>query len=103
MDGSPDPAVLQQAVDSLLKSLTTYQRKLGKALNRLGLYESVPAVGAPYDDVTQTTVDGEEPDDPDQAVVEQCICPGVYFQPEGDPDKGTVLTRSIVRLKATEE
>lgn len=103
MDGSPDPAVLQQAVDSLLKSLTTYQRKLGKALNRLGLYESVPAVGAPYDDVTQSTVDGEEPDDPDQAVVEQCICPGVYFQPEGDPDKGTVLTRSIVRLKATEE
>ena len=103
MDGSPDPAVLQQAVDSLLKSLTTYQRKLGKAINRLGLYESVPAVGAPYDDVTQSTVDGEEPDNPDQAVVEQCICPGVYFQPEGDPDKGTVLTRSIVRLKATEE
>lgn len=103
MDGSPNPAVLQQAVDSLLKSLTTYQRKLGKAINRLGLYESVPAVGAPYDDVTQSTVDGEEPDDPDQAVVEQCLCPGIYFQPEGDPDKGTVLTRSIVRLNTTEE
>lgn len=100
---SPDPAVLQQAVDSLLKSLTTYQRKLGKAINRLGLYESVPAAGAPYDDVAQSTVDGEEPDDPSRAVVEQCICPGIYFQPEGDPDKGTFLTRAIVRLKTTEE
>ena len=102
LDGSPDPAALQQAVDSLLKSLTTYQRKLGKALNRLGMYESVPAADAPYDDVAQSTVDGEEPDDPSRAVVEQCICPGIYFQPEGDPDKGIFLTRAIVRLKTTE-
>ena len=100
---SPDPDTLRRNLDTLLKSLETYQRRLGKALNRLGMYEISPAAGTPYDDVSHSPVDGQEPDDPSRAVVAQCICPGLYLHPEGDPDNGTILIRAIVRLKNTEE
>ena len=67
------------------------------------MYEISPAAGTPYDDVSHSPVDGQEPDDPSRAVVAQCICPGLYLHPEGDPDNGTILIRAIVRLKNTEE
>ena len=100
--GNPDPEVIRQNLETLLKSLETYQRKLGKAFNRLGMYAIIPSAGTPYNDITQETIDGQIPYDPDRAIVAQCIRPGVYFQPEGSLDDSLTLVRALVRLDDTE-
>ncbi len=96
-----DEEGMDPTADALLKlekKLTVFIRKFEQSLGDFGLYVYYPKAGEEWNEVLHVC-DEENPDD---AVIEQCILPGVAYKEKGDED-GEVILPAYVAVRFREE